>query len=200
MTDETIIDLIRHGEPVGGRAFRGHNIDDPLSDRGWQQMWQAVGEHAPWSHILSSPLIRCSDFANALGEKHGITIGIDERLKEVGFGEWEGKTPEQLKIERLEEYEAFYRDPVNSRPAGAEILQSFIQRVTDAYDEAISRHRGQHILIVAHAGVIRAVIAHVLKATPLGMYRIKVHNAGISRIRATENGDMLEYHNHSLNK
>ena len=35
---ETTIDLIRHGEPVGGRAYRGHNIDDPLSDKGWQQI------------------------------------------------------------------------------------------------------------------------------------------------------------------
>lgn len=199
MTDETIIDLIRHGEPVGGRAYRGHNIDDPLSDKGWQQMWQAVGEHAPWSHILSSPLSRCSDFANALAEKHGITVGTDDRLKEVGFGEWEGKTPEQLKLERLEEYEAFYKNPVNNRPAGAEPLKHFISRVTDAYEEIIARHRGQHVLIVAHAGVIRAIIAHVLHAAPLGMYRIKVHNAGITRIRSTANGDMLEYHNHSLN-
>ena len=35
---DTVIDLIRHGEPVGGRRYRGH-IDDPLSERGWQQMW-----------------------------------------------------------------------------------------------------------------------------------------------------------------
>jgi alpha-ribazole phosphatase len=199
MTDTTIIDLIRHGDPVGGRAYRGHNIDDPLSDNGWQQMWQAVGEHAPWSQIISSPLLRCCDFANALAAKHGISVETDDRLKEVGFGEWEGKTPEQLKLERLEEYEAFYNDPVNARPAGAEALHSFIQRVTEAYGESIVRHRGQHILIVAHAGVIRAVIAHVLQAAPLGMYRIKVHNAGITRIRSTENGDMLEYHNHALN-
>lgn len=198
MTDETIIDLIRHGEPVGGRAYRGHNIDDPLSDRGWQQMWQAVGEHAPWSHILSSPLSRCSDFANALAEKHGITVGTDDRLKEVGFGEWEGKTPEQLKLERLEEYEAFYCDPVNARPAGAEVLHSFIQRVTDAYEEAIARHRGQHILIVTHAGVIRAMLAYVLHAEPLGLYRIKVDNARFSRICITEQGAMLERHNCSL--
>jgi len=196
--DDTIIDLIRHGEPVGGRAYRGHNIDDPLSEKGWQQMWQAVGEHAPWSHIISSPLSRCADFSNALADKHGISVDIDERFKEVGFGEWEGKTPDQLKLERLDEYEAFYNDPVNSRPAGAEVLADFIQRVTDAFEEAIARHQGQHILIVAHAGVIRAVIAHILHAEPLGLYRIKVDNAGISRIRVNKQAAMLERHNGGL--
>ena len=197
--DETIIDLIRHGEPVGGRAYRGHNIDDPLSDKGWQQMRGAIGEHAPWSQIISSPLLRCRGFADALAEKHGIPVETDDRLKEVGFGDWEGKTPEQLKLERLEEYEAFYNDPVNNRPSGAEPLKHFISRVSDAYEEVITRHRGQHVLIVAQSGVIRVVIDHVLHAAPLGMYRIKVHNAGITRIRSTENGDMLEYHNYSLN-
>lgn len=200
MTDSSIIDLIRHGEPLGGRAYRGHTIDDPLSDKGWQQMWQAVGEHAPWSQIISSPLSRCRDFANALAEKHGISVETDERLKEVGFGEWEGKTPEQLRHERLQEYEAFYQDPVNNRPVGAEPLKEFISRVTEAYEETVSRHRGQHILLVTHAGVIRAVIAHILHADPLGMYRITVHNAGITRIRSTIYGDMLEYHNHTLEK
>jgi len=37
---------MRHGEPVGGRAYRGHSIDDPLSEKGWQQMWDAVGDDA----------------------------------------------------------------------------------------------------------------------------------------------------------
>ena len=43
-TTETIIDLIRHGEPEGGRAFRGHSIDDPLSEKGWQQMWDVLAK------------------------------------------------------------------------------------------------------------------------------------------------------------
>ena len=64
----TIIDFIRHGEPVGGRAYRGHNIDDPLSEKGWQQMRTAVADHCPWSQLISSPLLRCKDFANELAE------------------------------------------------------------------------------------------------------------------------------------
>ena len=42
---QTTIDLIRHGEPVGGRKYRGQT-DDPLSEKGWAQMWAAVGDYA----------------------------------------------------------------------------------------------------------------------------------------------------------
>jgi len=196
--NETIIDFIRHGEPEGGRAFRGHSIDDPLSEKGWQQMRDAVGEHCPWSHIISSPLQRCSAFANELATRHTLSVTIDDRFKEVGFGDWEGQTPEQLQQNRADEYNAFYADPVKNRPMGAEELDKFISRVVTAYNDVKDRYAGKHILIVAHAGVIRAAISHVLDTSPLGLYRIKVNNAGIARIRTTERGDILEFLNHTL--
>lgn len=195
---ETVIDFIRHGEPIGGRAFRGHRIDDPLSDKGWQQMRSAVGDHCPWSHIISSPLQRCKAFADELASKHQLDVTIDDRFKEVGFGDWEGQTPEQLQAQRLEEYNAFYADPVNSRPPGAEDLNEFISRVVDAYEDVVKSYTDKHILVVAHAGVIRAVISHVLHTEPLGLYRIKVENAGLSRIRINQRGALLEYLNHKL--
>ena len=193
---ETTIDLIRHGEPVGGRAYRGHGIDDPLSEKGWAQMWAAVGDEAPWDVIVTSPLARCRAFAEALGERHGLAVEVEveDRLKEVGFGVWEGKTPGELQRDRLEEYEAFYRDPVSCRPEGAEPLDRFIGRVVAAYGDVVGRHEGKRVLVVAHAGVIRAVIAHVLQAPPLGMYRIKVANAGITRVRHGGHGPKLERH------
>ena len=82
----TLIDPIRHGLPVGGARYRGHAIDDPLSESGWQQMWDAVGDAAPWNRIVSSPLKRCRDFAEALGTRHGLPLELDDGLREVGFG------------------------------------------------------------------------------------------------------------------
>lgn len=177
-----IVDLIRHGQPEGGNLYRGHNIDDPLSNTGWQQMRDAINGIPRWNQIITSPLQRCHAFASELGQKHQLAVSVEEDFKEVGFGDWEGKTREQLKVERMQEYQDFYRDPVNCRPANAEILNDFISRVTQAYQSHITRCAGQHILIVAHAGVIRAIIAHTLNATPIGLYRIKVDNAGITRI------------------
>ncbi len=51
----TLVDLMRHGEPVGGVRFRGNVTDDPLSNLGWSQMWDAVGDHHPWDQLISSP-------------------------------------------------------------------------------------------------------------------------------------------------
>jgi probable phosphoglycerate mutase len=191
----TTIDLIRHGEPVGGRAYRGHTIDDPLSEKGWQQMWEGVGKQTPWQQIITSPLIRCAEFANALANTHTIPINVEPAFREVGFGEWEGKTPDQIRQENPQQYEAFYQDPINARPPGAEPLDSFIERVITAYQDVISRYQGQHLLIVAHAGVIRAITAHVLYAAPIGMYRIKVKNGHITRIQHDPIGGHLLFQN-----
>ena len=195
---ETVIDLIRHGEPVGGRRYRGHGIDDSLTERGWSQMWDAVGEYNAWNHIITSPLQRCQMFAHALGQRHGINVIAEPRFKEVGFGVWEGLSHDEVKINRAAEYQAFLQDPENRRPSGAEPPDDFIQRVGSAYEEIIEHHQGSHFLIVAHAGVMRALIAKTVHAAPASLYRIKVSNGGITRVRHTETGGILELLNGKL--
>lgn len=184
---QTIIDLIRHGEPLGGSLYRGHSIDDPLSKTGWQQMWQAVDDYNQWQQIISSPLLRCCNFAEQLAEKNNIPLQIEAGFKEVGFGSWEGLTREQVKQNNLQEYIDFYNDPVNKRPTVCEDLNLFIQRVISSYTEIVEQFKGQHILVVAHAGVIRAILAHIVSAPPKGLYNFKINNAGISRIHAETN-------------
>ena len=197
-TPITTIDLIRHGEPEGGRAYRGHTIDDPLSEKGWQQMWDAVGDNSPWDQIVTSPMERCQAFAEALMDVYQIPCATESDLREVGFGNWEGRTPDEIKADNLKEYEDFYHDPVNCRPPGAEDLNAFIARVTQAYKRIIEKFAGKHILIVAHAGVNRAIIAQALHTAPIGLYRIKVNNAGVSRLQHDHLGTHLLYHNVKL--
>ena len=192
---ETLIDLIRHGEPEGGRRYRGNAVDDPLSTKGWKQMWDAVGERPPWQYIISSPMRRCSAFAEALAEKCALGLGIDDRFREVGFGCWEGLSPDEVIAANPEDYEAFYRDPCRNRPAGAEALEDFGRRVVQGLEDALSDHQGQHVLIVAHAGVIRAALGHVLQVDPVLWYRTRIDNAALTRFRSGRYGDRLEFHN-----
>ena len=194
MTQTTLIDLIRHGEPEGGKRYRGQ-IDDPLSETGWRQMWDAVGARAPWRRIVSSPLSRCQAFAEQLAARHGLPLSIDARVMEIGFGAWEGRTAEQLRAEDPEQIRRFYHDPVNARPAGAEPLEAFRERVIAAFDELARRHAGEHVLLVTHAGVMRAVVAHVLNAPLEAIYRIDVDYAAITRVRLdAERPPMLVAH------
>ncbi|KPK11877.1 MAG: phosphoglycerate kinase [Acidithiobacillales bacterium SG8_45] len=194
---EVVIDLLRHGEPEGGRAYRGNSIDDPLSERGWQQMRDAAGEFAQWDLIVTSPMRRCCAFAEEFAQKIRVAVQIEPEFREVGFGAWEGKTPDEIIATDSAGYEAFYRDPEHCRPEGAEPLADFTGRVNLAYEKLVASNGGRHILIVSHAGVMRAILAGVLGAPAVSMYRIKVDNAGISRIRHTRYGPKLEFHNAS---
>ncbi len=187
MSHTTVIDLIRHGEPVGGSKYRGH-IDDPLSDKGWRQMREAVAEHSPWQAVVSSPLSRCCDFAEEVAQRYGLPVSIDDRLMEIGFGEWEGKTKDQISATDPDALRRFYDDPITHRPPGAETLDEFEARVTAAWNHVVDRHRGHHVLLVGHAGVIRMVMCHVLGMPVAHMFRINVVNAGITRIRIDGQG------------
>ena len=175
------IDLLRHGEPLGGGRYRGQQ-DDALSEKGWQQMWQAVAGRSDWQQIITSPLQRCQAFADALGAQHGLSVHSEPRFCEVGFGAWEGKTREEVEQQFPGQLARFYQDPVNQRPPGAEPLDEFLSRVRNAFDELLPRFSGKTVLIVAHAGVIRAIMSHVLEIPPAAMYRIHVENAGMTRL------------------
>jgi alpha-ribazole phosphatase/probable phosphoglycerate mutase len=184
----TVIDLIRHGEPVGGRRYRGQ-IDDPLSDKGWRQMREAVGDHHPWDIIYSSTLTRCSAFARELAERHGLPLEFDARLMEIGFGSWEGRTAEELMAEDPETLSRFWSDPVNHRPEGAERLTEFRDRVVDAWESILEDQAGRHVLVVGHAGMMRMIVRHVLQMPLENLFRIQVPNAGITRIQVDGRGE-----------
>lgn len=176
----TQIDVIRHGEPVGGRRYRGHGVDDPLTDTGWQQMWDAIAGRSNWQHVISSPLSRCLAFAQQLSKKLQTGYSIDERFREIGFGTWEGLTPDEIHATDAEALERFYRDPIRNRPEGAEPLEAFSRRVWDAYSDAARKHHGQNILIVGHAGVIRAISANILGMKLDHVYsNLKIEYGGI---------------------
>ena len=154
-----------------------------------------MGESCPWQRILTSPLQRCNAFAQALGDKHAIPVETVHDLREVGFGSWEGRSPDDIKCNDPDEYQAFYRDPVNARPEGAEDLHQFGRRVAKAIDAIVEQFSGQHVLVVAHAGVIRASLGYVLDAPPAAWYRAKVDTGGMSRIQHNELGFALVFHN-----
>jgi len=186
----TTLDLMRHGEPVGGRRYRGQT-DDPLSEKGWAQMRNAVGDHCPWQAVISSSLSRCADFARELAKRHQLPLDIDARLIELGFGAWEGRTPDELTAADPEILNRFRHDPVTHAPAGAETLTAFRDRVISAWDSLLEHHAGKHVLVVAHAGVIRMTVAHVLNVPLQHLFRLQVPNAGITRIRVEKHGGQL---------
>ena len=112
----TVLDLLRHGEPEGGRRYRGHGVDDPLSEIGWSQMWAAVEAiDTAWDRVVTSPLARCRAFAEALAERHALPLAIEPDIREVGFGVWEGLSHDEVKSRYADMLAAFRADPVGAR-------------------------------------------------------------------------------------
>jgi probable phosphoglycerate mutase len=191
-----LIDLLRHGEPEGGQRYRGCGIDDPLSETGWAQMRAAVQANAAaWDHIITSPMRRCRDFAEALSHERGIALSVEPDLREVGFGSWEGRSPEAIRAEAMDEYLAFYDDPVGARPAGAEPLEAFAHRVRQTLAALTQRHVSGHLLVVAHSGVIRAAITHAMDVPPAALYRLRMPYAALTRLRVDDRGMSVEFVN-----
>jgi broad specificity phosphatase PhoE len=165
---------------VGGRRYRGYSVDDPLTEKGWAQMRAAMPASPPWQHIVSSPLKRCLDFSKDLADSLQVPLTVEDNMKEIGFGSWEGKTPDDIVAGDSEALNHFYKDPVNNRPEGAEPLDRFSERVWNAYLQILDSHHDKHVLIVAHAGVARAITANILNMSLDDVYsQLRIEYGGI---------------------
>jgi len=185
-----LIDLMRHGEPVGGKRYRGQ-LDDPLNELGWQQMRSATRNIQPWQQIVSSTLSRCADFAKELEADYAIPLQLDKQFTEIGFGDWEGKTADELEQQDKAAFYAFYDDPILNTPDNAESLLDFQQRIQQAWKTLLENHADKHVLLVAHSGVIRMILTEVLAMPLEAMFRIQIPYASISRIVIYNEGPRL---------
>jgi len=177
------LDLLRHGEPVGGPRYRGDGVDDPLTPEGLAAMWQSVEGRGPWDGVISSPMQRCHAFAEAYAREAGLSLAVEPRLREIGFGAWEGLGHDEVRRHWAEAYAAYKRDIVTGMPYGSESVPGFIARVREALDALAARHAGQRVLVVCHAVVMRAALAIALDAPPQVINRIRVDYAGLLHLR-----------------
>lgn len=163
--------------------YRGNTIDDPLAEKGWQQMRDAVADITPWDIVISSPMQRCLAFSEEYASQHQLKVIVEDDLKEIGFGAWEGFTSKQILAKDPQAIKNFYHDPVTFKPENAEPVAVFQQRVSNALTRILMQQKNKRVLVVAHAGVIRAAITATIKAPPEAMYKISIGNAAIITIR-----------------
>ena len=178
----TTIDLLRHGECEGGHVYRG-SLDLPLSESGWQQLRAAAGDFAGWNHIVCSPLQRCARFAEELAERRDLPLELHDAFREVHFGDWEGRAIADVWREQGSHARRFFSDPVNYAPPNGEPLTEFEERVLAGWKGLLQSHHGEHVLLVAHGGTIRVLLAHILSMPLTRIANLEVPYASASRIR-----------------
>ncbi len=177
----TTIDLLRHGDVVGGKKYRGQ-LDDPLSELGWQQLRYATQQVQSWQHIISSPLTRCLAFAKELEIICNIPLLVKSNFKEVSFGLWEGKTADELLISDPDNIKKYWDDPIKQTPPQGENLLIFEKRILKGWGDILNQFQGEHILMVCHAGVMRIILCHVLGMPLTELFKLDIALAKISRI------------------
>jgi alpha-ribazole phosphatase len=159
-----LVHLLRHGETEGGARYWG-GIDVALNWKGWRQMRAAVAGQS-WDLIVSSPLRRCAAFAEALARELGARCRYEADLREMSFGEWEGRSPAELMQTDAERLRLFWADPSAHTPPGGESLTQFHSRVMTAWERILTTQENKRVLIVTHSGPIRLLRA-AQSATPL---------------------------------
>jgi len=192
------IDLLRHGEVAGGLRLRGYK-DDPLSDKGWQQLRDVIkGKTLPWDTIISSPLQRCALFAEEVSKQHEKPLHIKHGFKEISFGDWEGQLFSDLYKNKPEEMSRYWNNPSVATPPNGEPYDDFEARVHQAWDELVAEHANKHILLVAHGGTIRALLRKVINFPVPSFFKIEVPNASLSRITIDDDISRLTFINGQL--
>ncbi|MDR6643789.1 alpha-ribazole phosphatase [Luteibacter sp. 1214] len=176
------IDLLRHGD-TGQRSYRGQ-LDDPLTELGWQQLRDAVLGHE-WDRIVCSSMARCSRFATELAERRGLPLRIDTRLVEYHFGDWQGVPVETIAETDGDALGRFWADPVMHPPPGAETFDAFRERLSAALDDIAVEASDARVLVVTHGGAIR-LLRCVAEDRCFGdMAGIDVPHASLHRIAWT---------------
>jgi alpha-ribazole phosphatase len=165
--------LLRHGEPNEAVRDRCYGQLDPgLSPRGREQMrqtWRLVsGELAA---IYCSPRRRAIESAN-LREPAVPAVTIDERLREIDFGAFEGLTYRDISRRYPEAYAEWMAGPTEVTFPGGESFAGMNARVRDALECVRLKHAGNTVAIVSHGGVNRIALAAALDLAPRRIFRL----------------------------
>ena len=113
---------------------------------------------------------------------------LTEELREVNFGIFEGKTYEEIKNEYPDKVEEMRNDWRNFKVDKGESINEMMLRTAKKMDEIISGHKDKKILVVAHAGVIQALISYYLFGNLDGYWKFRIDNGSMTKMHIMKDG------------
>lgn len=193
----TTLILVRHGRTVltESRKISGGDGENPdLSELGRQDAREVAEELAKLGHsgnfaylsapvaIVHSPIARAKQTAQAISNRISLPMVSNADLAEIGFGEWDGLTNEEMIAAFEEEYNV-WRGSFDVAPPGGESLKDFDARVRRAFDAILKQYSGQTVVVVAHVMPIRALLRLANDSSIAGFWRTNIGPASISIAR-----------------
>ena len=182
--------LIRHGETAWNRElrFQGH-ADVPLNDMGHEQarrLGLRLASETAVRHIFSSDLMRAQQTAAPGAQQLALPVVTSAALREQFFGVVEGMRSDEIQSlhpRAWEEWLEFRED--HAMPEG-ETAREFHARIIAALGNIASEHRGRHLIVVTHGGVLDMVWRTARGLSLSGPRRSEIPNAGFNRIRIAD--------------
>ena len=176
-------------------------LDTPLDDLGRAQA-RAVGDVFAGTRphrLLSSDLVRAADTAAALGATTGVPVTLDERLRELHLGGWQGLTGDQAR-ERFPDEWAAWRSGQDVRRGDGETYADAGERAAACLREAMADlPAGGTVVAVTHGGTARATLGVLLELDPGSWGRMApLGNTCWSTLVEAPWGWRLERHNAGL--
>jgi broad specificity phosphatase PhoE len=175
--------FIRHGESTWNaeRILPGQLPGIPLNDKGREQAARLAESlrDIPLSAIISSPLERASETAEIVAQGRGLSVQFDAELMDTNIGNWAGQKYDELpKIDPA--WKAYVENPTVA-PEGVETFPQVQQRSLAAVDRWRCKDGiGEYPAFVAHADVIKLLIAHYMNLDAGKAGSIFIENASVS--------------------
>jgi probable phosphoglycerate mutase len=179
---------IRHGETdwnVGGRLQGG--VDTPLNARGLTQakhaggiladLFARHGRSASDLSFVASPLQRARHTMDLVRDELELPAGgyaVDDRLREIGYGHWEGSTLAQMQAADPTLFAARQLDKWTVSPPGGESYASVQIRMRDWYDQLKA-----NTVAVAHGGTARALMVALGIETPASAADLTIEQGAV---------------------
>ena len=172
------ITLVRHGQTASSarHAYSGRS-DIPLTDTGREQAAAAARRLAAAGvdAVISSPLVRARDTAQAIAAATGAPLRVDERLTEVDYGPFEGLDRDAASEAIGTAFEGWRADPFGAPVPGMEPLAAALERARAATADALAQHG--HPVVVGHQGILRIVLVALGQIAPEDYFATRLQEA-----------------------
>lgn len=175
--------LVRHGETEWNKSlkYQGHQ-DIPLSETGIRQAQKLAGRMTgiPLDSVYSSDLSRAMETAKIITAAHNLKVRLKPELRETNFGRWEGLTYVEIDSLYHDAMSKWRENPMDTVIPEGESLGQVAERCKLGIQEIIDDNQGKNILVVAHGGVIRVILAQCLGMDLKFYWKLKQDNVALN--------------------
>ncbi|HZK25388.1 MAG TPA: histidine phosphatase family protein [Oscillospiraceae bacterium] len=176
---------VRHGETLWNRQYRLQGLSDvALSELGCRQAEQLAAAFLEKpAHIFVSPLQRAQTFAAPLATRFELPLQLDDNLREMSFGQWEGLSYAEMDQAMQKQFAAWCNDPVTNTPPAGEGAAALAARVDDFLQTLVARlEQEETAVIVTHGGVIRTAVTLAMQMPAAAAGRLQIDTASLTTL------------------